>query len=347
MGGVEGAVRGNVRRELKKRRGTSFRKFAAKTATPGTFDSKVQIPKNSTAVYLILLAVVRSGTRRKHRGPPLAQVNARMAFWDERAARYEDGTSGAWHASISQALIEAVAPRPGERLLDVGCGTGLCALAAARRGAVVTGIDKSPAMVASARTKAAEMAGLSSTAMFETGDAQHLEGIAPASFDVLTASAVVPYLPDPPSALRRWREVLRPGGRAAFHGFHGASVLGDLTSQAAAIIGIPLEFERWTGSAELCAGLLRQAGFESVTVSELPIVGDYSVAEAKASLARMFGAQCNPLLEPAAAALRADPTLLPALQSEYDRVVDAAAAAEPDGRLHTRGQCFIAVGTAS
>ena len=264
-------------------------------------------------------------------------------YWDVRAARYESGASGAWHASIAQALVNAVAPQAGEHLLDAGCGTGLCGLAAARRGALVTGVDLSPEMVAAACVRAAE-AGLSSSASFLVGDAQQLAGFESASFDVLTAAALVPYLPDPPGALRRWREVLRPGGRAAFHGFHSASILGDLASQAAAAVGVPLDFERWTGSCEQCATLLHQAGFNAVAVSVLPIVDQHPVAEAKGALERMFGDQGNPLCAPVADALSADPALFPRLRAEYDRLVDAAVTA--DGRLHTSGQCFIAMGTA-
>lgn len=264
-------------------------------------------------------------------------------YWDARAARYESGASGAWHASIAQALVDAVAPRAGERVVDAGCGTGLCALAAARRGALVTGVDLSPDMVAAAHAKAAE-AGLSASTSFTIGDVQHLAGLAPATFDVLTASALVPFLPDPPSALLRWREVLRPGGRLAFHGFHSASILGDLASQAAVSVGVPLDFERWTGSADQCANLLRQAGFAGVAVSVLPIEDKHTVAEAKGALERMLGDQCHPLCAPMADALRSDPALFPRLRAEYNRLVDATTAA--DGCLHTSGQCFIAMGTA-
>jgi len=38
------------------------------------------------------------------------------SFWDERAARYESGASGSWHASIAGALIDAASPQRGERL---------------------------------------------------------------------------------------------------------------------------------------------------------------------------------------------------------------------------------------
>ena len=259
-------------------------------------------------------------------------------FWDARAARYNSGASGAWHASIAQALVDAVAPRAAERVLDVGCGTGLCALAAARRGALVTGVDLSPEMVAAASGNAREA---SLSAAFCVGDAQELAGFAPASFDVLTAAAVVPYLPDPPAALQRWRAVLRSGGRAAFHGFHSASIFGDLAVHAAAAVGVPLDFERWTGSAEACAALLRDAGYKDVAVTSLPITDSHSLDEAKAALVRMMD---NPLCAPLADALRADAALLPRLRTEYDRLVDSAAAS--DGRLHTAGQCFIAIGVA-
>lgn len=293
-----------------------------------------------------------------HRPAAASPSSSSMAaFWDSRATRYDGGASGAWHASIALALVDAADPQPGECVLDLGCGTGLATLLAAGRGAAVTGLDLSPQMVAVARAKAAaaastpvaagaSAAAAAGRATFAVGDAQTLAGVPAASFDAVLASALVPFLPDPPSALARWREVLRPGvGRAAFHGFKSASVLGDLTVRAAASVGVALDFEKWTGSADACAGLLRQAGFSCVRVGELPIVDSHSVADAMAALPRML---CHPLGAPLAEALRADAEagggLFERLSAEYGRLVEGAAAA--DGRLHTAGTTFVAVGRA-
>jgi ubiquinone/menaquinone biosynthesis C-methylase UbiE len=52
-------------------------------------------------------------------------------------------------------VVEAAAPVAGERVVDVGCGTGNAALLAAERGAVVTGVDPAPRLLDVARAEAA------------------------------------------------------------------------------------------------------------------------------------------------------------------------------------------------
>src|SRR5690242_13344172 len=67
--------------------------------------------------------------------------------------------------------VEHAAPRPGEHVVDVGCGTGNAALLAAERGARVTGVDPAERLLEVARAAAAER-GLQAT--FAQGDAAHL-----------------------------------------------------------------------------------------------------------------------------------------------------------------------------
>ena len=70
-----------------------------------------------------------------------------MSAWD--AARYQDQHSFVWRFGAN--LLELLNPKAGERILDVGCGTGQLTAEIARSGAVVTGLDKSPEMLAEAR----------------------------------------------------------------------------------------------------------------------------------------------------------------------------------------------------
>jgi ubiquinone/menaquinone biosynthesis C-methylase UbiE len=137
----------------------------------------------------------------------------------ERMARLFDALSGSYDAvgvdffgPIAGGLLEALAPQPGERWLDVGCGRGavlLPAAAAVGPAGHVTGIDISPGMVEQARSLARD-AGLENVAV-EVGDA-----VAPdvdGGFDVVASSLVVFFLPDPGAALRAWHPLLAPGGR--------------------------------------------------------------------------------------------------------------------------------------
>ncbi len=112
-------------------------------------------------------------------------------------------------ARLRDAVLAVV--EPGERLLDMGCGTGSLAVAAARSGVEVVAIDRSASMLAVARDKAAA-AGVSVD--FREGDVA-FPPLGDERFDVATATFVLGELsPDLAAlAVRRMAEALRPGGR--------------------------------------------------------------------------------------------------------------------------------------
>lgn len=118
---------------------------------------------------------------------------------------------------IARGLVDALAPRPGERALDVGCGRGavLFPLAdAVAPGGAVTAIDLAPQMVAATAADVAA-AGLDPDHVavdVRQGDAMAPD-VAPDSVDVVASSLVLFFLPDPAAALAAWREVLVEGGR--------------------------------------------------------------------------------------------------------------------------------------
>jgi SAM-dependent methyltransferase len=102
--------------------------------------------------------------------------------------------------------------QPGQRVLDVGCGTGADACAMARRvapGGCVVGVDGSHAMIATAQRRA-EGCGL--PVEFQAGDAHRL-AFADDSFDASRADRIFMHLDSPAQALREMMRVTRPGGR--------------------------------------------------------------------------------------------------------------------------------------
>jgi ubiquinone/menaquinone biosynthesis C-methylase UbiE len=108
-------------------------------------------------------------------------------------------------------VLEALALRPGERVLDVGVGPGLLAEDMARtvgEGGHVAGIDLSEAMLAVARRRCTEQAWTD----FRVADASKLP-FADGSFDALVSTQVYEYVADMDAALAEARRVLRPGGR--------------------------------------------------------------------------------------------------------------------------------------
>lgn len=110
---------------------------------------------------------------------------------------------------VSNEVIDAAGIAPGQRVLDVGCGTGNAALAAARRGASVLGVDPAARLLEVAQKRASdERLELS----WQRAEAASLP-VPDASYDVLLSVFAVIFAPDAEAAAREMMRVLRPGGR--------------------------------------------------------------------------------------------------------------------------------------
>jgi SAM-dependent methyltransferase len=119
-------------------------------------------------------------------------------------------------APLVDDLLGAVDLRPGERVLDVGCGTGALSWAAARAvapGGEVVGIDLSPQMLAAARNREHDGA-VGAAVRFDEADAQTV-GLAP-PFDAWVSRFGVMFFDDPAAAFANLAGALHPGGRVAF-----------------------------------------------------------------------------------------------------------------------------------
>ena len=126
-------------------------------------------------------------------------LSAALSFWQDPRWR--------------RALVDAVDPRAGERILDVATGTGMVAAELLARAPVsVVGIDQSPDMLAGARARFAR-AGRSRVELIE-GQAEALP-FAAESFDAVTVTYLLRYVEDPRATVRELARVVRPGGRVA------------------------------------------------------------------------------------------------------------------------------------
>lgn len=147
--------------------------------------------------------------RARRRESPLPTADA--AYWEAAAASFDDepdhglrdpDVRAAWAARLRTWL-----PSGPAAVLDLGCGTGSLALLAAEQGHRVTGVDRSPRMIARARAKLAGQ-----EAAFLVGDAAE-PPVGERRFDAVVVRHVLWALPDAPGALRRWAGLLAPGGR--------------------------------------------------------------------------------------------------------------------------------------
>lgn len=109
-------------------------------------------------------------------------------------------------------LVRFAGIRSGHRVLDVGCGTGVVAITAAQRGALVTGLDLTAELLARARENGtAAMA----TVTWKEGDVESLP-FEDGSFDVVVSQFGHMFAPRAEMATREMLRVLKPGGRIAF-----------------------------------------------------------------------------------------------------------------------------------
>jgi demethylmenaquinone methyltransferase / 2-methoxy-6-polyprenyl-1,4-benzoquinol methylase len=176
------------------------------------------------------------------------------------------GLDRRWRRITAEAVVH-----PGDEVLDACCGTGDLAIACARVGGHVTGLDFSERMLERARRKAPELEWVS-------GDLQALQ-FGDASFDAATVGFGVRNVEDLDSALRELRRVLHPGGRlgileitpprgflSPFYRFWFDGVvplLGKLLPGGSAYTYLPASVRRFPEPEDL-ASLIAAAGFQDV-----------------------------------------------------------------------------------
>jgi SAM-dependent methyltransferase len=113
-------------------------------------------------------------------------------------------------ADVHEVVLERIRPSGGERWLDVACGTGAIAERAARAGAQVTGVDLAPALIETARERAAAL-GLEID--YRVGDCERLDGIEDAAYDVVSSTCGIMFAPDHQATAKQLARVTKPGGR--------------------------------------------------------------------------------------------------------------------------------------
>jgi demethylmenaquinone methyltransferase/2-methoxy-6-polyprenyl-1,4-benzoquinol methylase len=133
------------------------------------------------------------------------------ARYDEMAAWLSFGQDPLWR----RAMVQAIEAGPGDRVLDVACGTGLVSAAlVGRYGCSVVGLDQSEQMLARARARVDGRPDLSARVELVRGEAERLP-FGDAEFDALTFTYLLRYVDDPQQTMRELARVVKPGGRIA------------------------------------------------------------------------------------------------------------------------------------
>lgn len=266
-------------------------------------------------------------------GPSLSEDSEALA------RDYEEISVGRQLKS-GQRLVQALGIAAGERVLDVGCGTGL--LAEHIAGIVgpaghVLGIDPLPMRIEMARRKARDHA--LANVEFRVGNANDLSSIASASFDVVCLNAVFHWLPDKAGQLREFARVLRADGRIGIGG--GAKEQPSRMRQVMAEVLARPPFGThprprdiiWRVDALQMRTLLEAAGFEvkKIELHDAPHLHASADAVVRFSESSSFGNLLAHL----------PPDLRPAAREALVR--NLAAIAAPDGTITHDGRRMIAL----
>jgi len=137
-----------------------------------------------------------------------------MKILESAPARYDRGLRWLTRGRLAQAYARLTARvQPGQRVLDIGCGTGALTLLAAARGARVKGIDVNAAMLEQAHRKA-RAAGLDSRIEFREMGVGELGGETGGDYDAVLSGLCFSELTEEELtfALRETRRILKPGG---------------------------------------------------------------------------------------------------------------------------------------
>ena len=127
--------------------------------------------------------------------------------WTEAAQDWIETDQAVRTGMLDSWMVEALGDVSGKRVIDIGCGEGRFCRILSERGATVTGVDLTEALIERARVQ-----GSDKEAYF-LGDAENLEGVDDEAFDLAVSYIVLVDLLDYQRSIREAYRILRPGGR--------------------------------------------------------------------------------------------------------------------------------------
>ena len=218
------------------------------------------------------------------------QLRVQRYGWDKAAPHYEDF----WSAQLRPAqdlMLELAALQPGERVLDIACGTGLVTFRAADAvgtAGFIAASDISESMVAAVAAAAAARGIAGDFRRMDAEVLEHPDG----GFDAVLCALGLMYVAEPPNALREMRRVLRPGGRAAAVVWGarrncGWAEIFPIVERRTASDVCPMFFQLGTGGT--MADQFRAAGFDDVREERISVPIVFPTADSAVGAAFIGG----------------------------------------------------------
>jgi trans-aconitate methyltransferase len=173
--------------------------------------------------------------------------------------------NGRFVATMATAIVDLLHPQPGEHILDLGCGDGALTAQLATSGAILTGVDVSPTMVAAARARGLQIDHYTAESMPYANQ-----------FDAAFSNAALHWIPvdRQPTALAEIFRALKPGGRLVAEMGGQANIAAIRTALSAVLAGHRLDAEALAASffpsPAHYQSLLESAGFLVHSVSLHP-----------------------------------------------------------------------------
>ncbi|KAF2105573.1 S-adenosyl-L-methionine-dependent methyltransferase [Lophiotrema nucula] len=201
------------------------------------------------------------------------QANAAVQLYEARSGEYD----GTWHVDFTERFAAQLNIKPGQRVLDLACGTGLLTFreadAVGSKGKVV-GVDVTPGMLAQAKAKKQRDGPNYDHVEFFQGDILNLraiDGLKENSFDVISVASALVLFPDPAAAIKHWTQYLKEGGIIAVDSTHPRNLVsGIVIERIGRKLGISVPYHRdWSQSEDSLKRVLEAAGLQVEKVTTI------------------------------------------------------------------------------
>lgn len=239
---------------------STYKSSACKSSHPTNVLTSVTDPPSFATIWLRLHANMQTG-----------QATDAQRLYDARAAQYD----ASFHQHFTSHIVQLLAIKPGEHILDLACGTGLISFKAAQLVGTtghVSAIDISTGMLAEAHVKLSAH-NLDNIRFYQHSvtELDSFPELQRCTFDAIACTSALVLLPHPEAALKSWTKYLKPGGRLITDVTHPRTLLpGIVLERVGRALDSPVPSHRVAfQKPEDLAAIMHAAGLVNVKVTRM------------------------------------------------------------------------------